>query len=136
MKIYRKTPVVFLNFKNKIICRINWLKRKRFVKVQVSIICLNDRPNTYNKSIKKVKYYPKNLMVKSKKYSEKYRNNDDAATDQAFDFDAFNGKVGQFDAIVRLELTLYMVPLLGECSLVQSLFVMHCQCIGYKKTFS
>ena len=81
MKIYRKTPVVFLNFKNKIICRINWLKRKRFVKVRVSIICLNDRPNTYNKSIKKVKYYPKNLMVKSKKYSEKYRNNDDAATD-------------------------------------------------------
>ena len=66
MKIYRKTPVVFLNFKKKKICRINWLKSKRFVKVQMSIICLNNRPNTCNKSIKKVKYYPKDLMVKSK----------------------------------------------------------------------
>ena len=74
MEMYRKTPIVFSNFKNKIICGINWLKSKIFVKVQVTIIYLNNRSNTYNQSIEKVKCYQKRLSGKTKKYSEKYRN--------------------------------------------------------------
>ena len=60
MNIYRKIFVVFSNFNNKLISGITFGKKnvkkigKKFVKVQVSIIRLNQkRPNTYNQSVEK-----------------------------------------------------------------------------------
>ena len=64
MNIYRKICVVF----SKTIGGINFRKnsKKKFAKVQVSTIRLNqNRSNTYNKSIEN-KMVTQNILVKSK----------------------------------------------------------------------
>lgn len=54
MKIYRKIRTVLLNFNNKMIRGINFGERsKKFLKLQVSTIRLNDSWKTQNQSIEK-----------------------------------------------------------------------------------
>ena len=49
MKMCRRIRTMLLNFNNKIICRENFGKITKLVKVLVSIIHLNDRSNTQNR---------------------------------------------------------------------------------------
>ena len=69
MKFYRKIRTVYFNFNTKIIRRINFGKTsKKFVKVQVSTICLNDRSKAQYQNNKK-KNYPKEQKGKTKNVS-------------------------------------------------------------------